>query len=154
MRATYTLRKSLSLVIGFTRRESYSGARPLGEGIMSPSIAVAVVPEEYYRKPKGVQFRRSFRKRQDAIDYAEANVCRIVIACESGRRYDVLYDPGSVPGSTISFELVEDRGEMVAMPRLTPACDEPPEFRGAAASKSGDASLKLNLNSVYSWLIA
>lgn len=121
---------------------------------MSPGIAVAVVPEEYYRKPTGVQFRRPFQKREDAIKYAENNACRMVIACESGCRYDVLYDPGSVPGSTISFELVVDRGEMVAMPRLTPAGDEPLGFRGGPTSRPGEPSLKLAWNSIYSRLNA
>lgn len=121
---------------------------------MSPGIAVAVVPEEYYRKPKGVQFRKLFRKREDAVEYAEANGCRVVIACESGARYDVLYDPDSIFRSSIRFELVVDRGEMVAMPRLTPASGELPELPKASESYSSQPSLKIAWNSVYSWLIA
>lgn len=121
---------------------------------MSPGIAVAVVPEEYYRKPKGVQFRKLFRKREDAVEYAEANGCRVVIACESGGRYDVLYDPDSFLGSNISFELVVDRGEMVAMPRLTPPQKELPELPDASESHSSQPSLKIAWNSVYSWLNA
>ena len=121
---------------------------------MSPGIAVAVVPEEYYRKPKGVQFRKSFQNRQGAIDYAESNGCRVVIACEAGRRYDVLYDPASIPESTISFELVVDRDEMVAVPRMRPARGNPPELDEAALSMSKGPSLKLAWNSVYGWLNA
>ncbi|MGA8186219.1 MAG: hypothetical protein WB819_21525 [Terriglobia bacterium] len=118
---------------------------------MSPGIAVAVVPEECYCKPNGVQFRKRFGKREDAIEYAEANGCRVVIACESGGRYDVLYDPCSIPGLTISFELVVDRGEMVAMPRLRPPHDESPELHKASASQP---SLKIAWNSLQSWLFA
>lgn len=121
---------------------------------MSPGIAVAVVPEEYYRKPKGVQFKKSFRKREDAIEYAETNGCRVMIACESEDRYDVLCDPGSIPGSKIRFELVADRGELVAMPRLTPARGKLPDSRTASTSRSRQLSLKWAWNSVYSWLSA
>ncbi|HET7101606.1 MAG TPA: hypothetical protein VFJ52_10685 [Terriglobia bacterium] len=121
---------------------------------MSPGIAVAVVPEECYCKPNGLQFRKRFAKREDAIEYAAANRCRVVIACESGSRYDVLFDPGSIPGLTISFELVVDRGELVAMPRRRPAHDESPELRKASASHSRQPSLKIAWNSLHDWLIA
>jgi hypothetical protein len=121
---------------------------------MSPGIAVAVVPEEFYRKPKGVQFRKSFESRDDAVDYAESNFCRVVIACDAGRRYDVLYDPTSIPESTISFELVVDRDEMVAVPRMRPASRKSPEPREADLSESREPSLKLAWNSVYGWLSA
>ena len=121
---------------------------------MSPGIAVAVVPEEYYRKPKGVQFRKSFRERREAIEYAETNGCRVIIACDSGDRYDVLYAPGSVYRSNISFDLVVDRGEMVAVPRLMPASSGLRVLRTAAASRSREPSLKLAWSSVYSWLSA
>lgn len=121
---------------------------------MSPGIAVAVVPEEYYRKPKGVQFRKSFRKRKDAIEYAETNACRMVIACESGRRYDVLYDVDAIPGFAISFDLVVDRGEIVAVPHLTPASSELPQLATESASRSRQPSFKWAWDSVYSWLNA
>jgi hypothetical protein len=121
---------------------------------MSPGIAVAVVPEEFYRKPKGVQFRKSFQKREEAIEYAEGNCCRVVIACEAGSRYDVLYDPASIPGSTISFELVVDRDEMVAVPRMRPSSGKSPELHEAILSTSREPSLKLAWNSVYGWLSA
>jgi hypothetical protein len=121
---------------------------------MSPGIAVAVVPEDYYRKPKGVQFRKSFPKRQDAIEYAETNGCRMVIACESGSRYDVLFDPGSIPGLAISFDLVVDRGEMVAVPRVRPSRRKLPELPTTSASQRSQPSLKLALSSVYGWLSA
>lgn len=121
---------------------------------MSPGIAVAIVPEEFYRKPKGVQFRKSFLKREDAVDYAETNGCRVVIACESGSRYDVLYEPCSVPASTISFVLVVDRGEMMAVPRLRPFSSEVPELRAASSPSSVQPSFKWAWSSVYSWLNA
>ena len=121
---------------------------------MSPGIAVAVVPEEYYRKPKGVQFRKSFRNRGEAIEYAESNGCRVVIAREAGRRYDVLYDPASIPVSTISFDLVVDRDELVAVPRVRLSIRKPPVLRQAPLSKSREPSLKLAWNSVYGWLSA
>ena len=121
---------------------------------MSPGIAVAVVPEDYYRRPNGVQFRKSFTKRQDAIEYAETNGCRMVIACESGSRYDVLFDPGSTPGLAINFDLVVDRGEMVAVPRLRPSSSKLHDLPTAPASQRSQPSLKLAWSSVYSWLMA
>ena len=121
---------------------------------MSPGIAVAVVPEDYYRKPKGVQFRKSFRKRRDAIEYAGINGCRMVIACESGGRYDVLFEPGSIPALAISFDLVVDRGEMVAVPRLRPSSGKLPDLPTASASQRSHPSLKLAWSSVYGWLMA
>lgn len=121
---------------------------------MSPGIAVAVVPEEYYHKPRGVQFRKSFRKREDAVEYAETNACRMVIACESGRRYDVLYDVGAIPGSVISFDLVVDRGEIMAVPHLTPASSELPHLGTESSSRSGQPSFRWAWDSVYSWLNA
>lgn len=125
-----------------------------GGGEMSPGIAVAVVPEEFYRKPKGVQFRKSFRNREDAVAYAEGNRCRVVIACEAGCRYDVLYDPASVPVSAISFELVVDRDELVAVPRMMPSSMKSPESHEGMLSNSTEPSLKLAWNSVYGWLNA
>ena len=95
---------------------------------MSPGIAVAVVPESFYRKPNGVQFKRSFVRRENAVRYAEQHFCRVVIACEAEDRYDVLYEPESNPGPKISFELVVDRGEMIAVPSLLPAQVEFPEL--------------------------
>lgn len=121
---------------------------------MSPGIAVAVVPEEYYRKPKGVQFRRSFPDRESAIEYAESNCCRVVIACEAGRRYDVLYDPASISASTIGFELVVDRDEMVAVPRARPARIQLSELPEESLLKPKGPALKLAWNSVYGWLSA
>jgi hypothetical protein len=121
---------------------------------MSPGIAVAVVPEDYYRKPKGVQFRKSFPERQDAIEYAETNGCRLVIACESGSRYDVLFDPVSIPGLAISFDLVVDRGEMVAVPRVRPSSGKLSDLPTASESQHSQPSLKLAWNSVHSWLTA
>lgn len=121
---------------------------------MSPGIAIAVVPEEYYRKPRGVQFKKSFRKRRDALGYAEKHSCRVVIACGAGDRYDVLFDPESVPGPHIRFELVVDRGEMVAVPRLTPPQRKLPSLRPAPSSQARRPSLKIAWNSVHSWLNA
>jgi len=121
---------------------------------MSPGIAVAIVPEEYYRKPNGVQFRKTFRKREDAVEYAETNGCRVVIACESGSRYDVLYEPCSVPASAISFVLVVDRGEIMAVPRLMPASSRWPVLPSASASRSHQPSLKIAWNALHSLLFA
>jgi hypothetical protein len=118
---------------------------------MSPGIAVAVVPEEYYRKPKGVLFKKSFRNRADAIWYAEQHSCRLVIACEVDGRYDVLCDPGPAPGCKVSFELVVDRGELVAVPRLTPPHSE---SRSASPSQASQTSLKIAWDFVHSWLKA
>ncbi len=112
---------------------------------MSPGIAVAVVPEDFYRKPNGVQFRKSFPKRQDAIEYAETNGCRMVIACESGSRYDVLFEPGSTPRLAISFDLVVDRGEMVAVPSVRPSGGKLSDLLTASASQHSQPSLKLGL---------
>jgi len=121
---------------------------------MSPGIAIAVVPEEYYRKPRGVQFKKSFGKREDAIGYAEKHSCRVVIACGAGDRYDVLFDPDSIPGSNIRFELVVDRGEMVAVPRVTPPPGELPELRTAPVSQARRPSFQIAWNAVHSWLLA
>lgn len=119
---------------------------------MSPGIAVAVVPEEYYRKPKAVQFKKSFRKREDAIRYAEQHSCRVVIACEAEDRYDVLCDPGSTPGPNVKFELVVDRGELVAVPRMALPAGELPALPAASASRSTPPSLKTAWDLVNSWL--
>lgn len=121
---------------------------------MSPGIAVAIIPEEYYRKPEGVQFRKSFLKREDAVNYAETNGCRVVIACESGGRYDVLYERGSILESTIRFELVVDRGEMVAVPSLMPAGRGLRKLRAAPESPARRPSLKIAWNAVHSRLFA
>lgn len=94
---------------------------------MSPGIAVAVIPEEFYRKPKGVQFKKSFRRREYAIRYAEEHSCRVVIACEAENRYEVLCDPSSIRGPKVNFDLVVEKGELVAMPRRTQPEDELPE---------------------------
>lgn len=122
--------------------------------MMGPGIAVAVVPEEYYRKPKGVQFRKSFGKREEAIEYAETNSCRMVIACEAGDRYDVLFDPRSMPGSYIRFDLVVDRGELVAIPRPGTPKDELSELREAPASRPSQPPLEIAWNALHSWLLA
>jgi hypothetical protein len=121
---------------------------------VSPGIAVAVVPEEYYRKPKGVQFKKSFRKREDAVRYAEQHSCRVVIACEAEGRYDVLCEPGSIPGPKVRFELVADRGELIAVPRLTPPQGELPGLSTASTSRSSRISPKMVWNFVHGWLKA
>jgi hypothetical protein len=121
---------------------------------MSPGIAVAVVPEEYYRKPKGVQFKKSYRMRENAIQYAEQNSCRVVIACEDKARYDVLFDPCSIPGLIVNFELVVDRGELVAVPRVTAPSRVLPQPLRAPVSKSRVTTRKTAWNFVQSWLRA
>jgi hypothetical protein len=81
-----------------------------------PFTSIAVIPEEYYRKPKGVQFKKSFRSRADAVRYAEGRGYRLVIACEAAGCYDVMCDPDPVIGPRGRFQLVQDRGEFVAVP--------------------------------------
>ena len=119
---------------------------------MSPGIAVAVIPEEYYHKPRGVQFKKRFRKRADAVTYAEQHNCRVVIACEGERRYDVLCDPDSIPGPKARFELVVDRGEMVAVHRPAgPQC-KVREPRVEPDSEPTQPSLKIAWHFMHSWL--
>jgi hypothetical protein len=81
-----------------------------------PDASIAVIPEAYYRKPKGVQFKKSFRHRADAVRYAEERGYRLVIACEADGCYDVMCDRDPALGPKGRFELVEDRGEFVAVP--------------------------------------
>lgn len=121
---------------------------------MSPGLAVAVVPEEYYRKPKGVQFKKSFQKREDAVDYAENHSCRVVIASGAGDRFDVLFDPGSIPSSNISFELVVDRGELVAVPCVTLPQRKLSVLPSASPSPPSQPSLKIAWNALHSRLFA
>jgi hypothetical protein len=78
--------------------------------------SIAVIPEEYYRRPKGVQFKKSFRHRADAVRYAEAHGYRLVIACEAEGCYDVMCDPDPALGPKGRFQLVAERGEFVAVP--------------------------------------
>ena len=118
---------------------------------MSPGIAVAVVPEKYYRKPNGVQFKRSFNRRENAVRYAEQNSCRVVIACEAEHRYDVLYEPHSSPGFQMSFELVVDHGEMVAVPTM-PYQEELPEAPAVSDLHSTRTSPKTAWKFVQAWL--
>ena len=118
---------------------------------MSPGIAVAVVPEKYYRKPNGVQFKRSFVSRENAVRYAEQHRCRVVIACEADERYDVLYEPESNPGPKMSFELVVDRGEMVAVPTL-PYQEEAPEAPAVSDLHSSRTSPRTVWKFVQAWL--
>lgn len=84
---------------------------------MLPNAVVAVIPEEFYRMPKGLQFKKSFRKRADAVRYADQRGYRLVIACEAEGCYDVLCGPVLASGPRVSFELVADRGKLVAVPR-------------------------------------
>jgi hypothetical protein len=119
---------------------------------VSPGMAVAVVPEEFYRKPKGVQFKKPYRMRENAIRYAEEHSCRVVIACEDEGRYDVLCDPCSIAGPRVSFELVVDRGELIAVPCLTPSYGESPEPSTALEPDSSGTSQKMPWNFVPSWL--
>jgi hypothetical protein len=126
----------------------------VGREQLSPGIAVAVVPESYYRKPKGVQFKRSFRRRENAVRYAEQNRCRVVIAREDGHCYDVLCDPNSSPGPRVSFELVVDRGEMIAVPILPLPEDELPEFSAESETHSNLTSAKIAWSFVQNWLRA
>lgn len=121
---------------------------------MSPGIAVAVVPEKYYRKPKGVQFKRSFVRRENAVQYAEQNRCRVVIACEAEERYDVLYEPHSSAGSQMSFELVVDRGELVAVPVLPLPQEQLPDLAAESEHPSSRTSPKAAWNFVQNWLRA
>jgi hypothetical protein len=121
---------------------------------MSPGIAVAVVPEEYYRKPKGVQFKKSYRMRENAIRYAEEHSCRVVIACEDEDRYDVLCDPDWIPGPKVNFELVVDRGELIAVPSIEPPQVESPEPSTVSATDSSRTSPKIPWNLVPTWLRA
>ena len=116
---------------------------------MSPGVAVAVVPEEYYRKPKGVQFKRSYRVRENAIRYAEEHGCRVVIACEDETRYDVLCEPASIPGPKVNFELVVDRGELIAVPSSAPPQGEESE---PIASDFRETSQNMAWNLVPTWL--
>jgi hypothetical protein len=125
----------------------------LGGEEMSLGIAVAVIPEEYYRKPKGVQFKKSYRMRENAIRYAEEHGCRVVIACKNEDRYDVLCDPCSIPGPKVNFELVVDRGELIAVPRVPPD-SELLALSSSPVSDSGLTSPKLAWNLVNSWLNA
>lgn len=60
---------------------------------MSSNAAVAVVPEEYYRKPEGIQIKKSFRKRAAAVRYAQKRGYRLVIVCEAEGGYDVMCRP-------------------------------------------------------------
>ena len=117
---------------------------------MSEGVAVAVVPEEYYRKPKGIQFKKPFRERTDAVRYAQQHGYRLVIACEADGRYDVVCYPDPTLGPKVDFELVVDRGEMVAVPRLTPPRIEPPT---ASPSNPNRTFLKTAWNFMHSWLI-
>ena len=119
---------------------------------MSPGIAVAVVPESYYHKPNGIQFKRSFRRRENAVRYAEQNCCRVVIAREDGDSYDVLCDPGSSPGPKVDFELVVDRGEMIAVPILPLPEDELLEFSTESEPHSNWTSAKIAWTFVQTWL--
>ena len=119
---------------------------------MSPGIAVAVIPEEYYRKPKGVQFRNSFRNRADAVNYAEQHSCRVVIACKPEQRYDVLCDPVPIRGPNAQFELVADRGELVAMPTPAPPQGELPEPHRASAAQDSHPCRKRTWSFVHNWL--
>ena len=119
---------------------------------MSPGIAVAVVPESYYRKPNGVQFKRSFRRRENAIRYAERNRCRVVIARDDGHCYDVLCDPSSSPGPSVSFELVVDRGEMIAVPILPVPEDELPELPVPSETHTSRTSARIAWNFVQNLL--
>ena len=80
------------------------------------NASIAVIPEDFYRKPKGVQFKKSFGTRCEAVEYAQQRGYRVVIACESADCYDVICDPGPAPGPKLSYELVADRGEFVAVP--------------------------------------
>lgn len=120
---------------------------------MTSGIAVAVVPEEFYRKPKGVQFKKFFDNREDAIRYAEQHRCRIVIASQVEGRFDVLCDPSEIPGPPLKFELVVDRCEFVAVPR---AKHSAPKLRVQAAEAKPGVSppvSKKRRNLVYSWLM-
>jgi hypothetical protein len=121
---------------------------------VSPGIAVAVVPESCYRKPNGVQFKRSFRRRDNAVRYAEQNRCRVVIARETGDRYDVLCDPGSSPGPKVDFELVVDRGEMIAVPILRLPEDVLPELPVPSETHTSRTSARIAWNLVQNWLRA
>lgn len=119
---------------------------------MSQGVAVAVIPEEYYRKPAGVQFKKPFGKRTDAIRYAEQHGCRVVIACEAEKRYDVLCDPASTTGPKVRFELVVDRGELVAVPPHSLPQRESRELHAATETYPSETSLKAAWDFVQSWL--
>ncbi|TAM82481.1 MAG: hypothetical protein EPN47_07405 [Acidobacteria bacterium] len=119
---------------------------------MSPGIAVAVVPEEYYRKANGLQFKASFRRREDAVRYAEQHSCRLVIACDAESRYDVLCAPGSNPGPKVNFELIVDRGEWVAAPRLAPPDGELSRSSTESAPDAAWTTRKIARIFMYSWL--
>lgn len=93
---------------------------------MPLDASVAVIPEEYYRKPKGVQFKKSFRSREEAVKYAHERGHRLIIACRAEGCYDVMCDPQPPLGPRVGFELIEDRGELVAVPlTLTVRREEP-----------------------------
>lgn len=83
---------------------------------MSLDPSIAVIPEEYYRKPKGVKFKKSFLDRANAVRYAHERGYRLIIACDAAGCYDVMCDPQAPFGPKVDFELVEDRGELVAVP--------------------------------------
>ena len=121
---------------------------------MSPGIAVAVVPEGYYRRRQGVQFKVPFRQRDRAVSFAERHGCRVVIACETEDRYDVLCDPGSIPGPAVNFELVVDRGEMIAVPGLMLPHEELPELYTDSPNYSKRIFPKIAWNFVQSFLRA
>jgi hypothetical protein len=121
---------------------------------MSPGIAVAVLPEEYYRKPRGVQFKKSYRMRENAIQFAEQHSCRVVIACEDEDRYDVLFDPAGVPRHGVNFELVVDRGEFIAVPELRAPSRVLPQTFTPPAPEPRRTSRKTVWNFLQSWLAA
>ena len=120
---------------------------------MTSGVAVAVVPEEFYRKPKGVQFKKFFDNREAAIRYAERHRCRLVIASEVEGRYEVLCDPSEIPGPPVSFELVVDRGEIVAVPRTNPPAPRLPVQAAETRPGVSPPVSKKRCSLVYSWLM-
>ena len=114
---------------------------------MLPFASIAVIPKEYYRKPKGVQFKKSFRNRADAVTYAEERGYRLIIACETEGWYDVMCDPDPALGPKGRFQLVEDRGELVAVP-LSLTINRPKRIPGPPS-----APPKKSWTSAARWLV-
>lgn len=65
---------------------------------LAHSNSVAIIPEEYFLRPEGVQFKKSFATQPEAVEYARQRGYRLVITCEAEGRYYVLHDPGPQAG--------------------------------------------------------